>query len=393
MNKKIVLFIGGFKLPDGSASAQRALENGYLFESLGFKAVFIGKFANDESNNNYQKIERFDCFNINCPTREKKYEYYAKHIDSIKDVIDIYGSNKVHSIVAYNYPPIALRKLIDFCKKYNINVILDSTEWYGFEGGNLIRNIIRYIATQYRMRVLAKKSGNVICASRFLQRYYSNLNTTILPFSIDPSREKWNLVAHNVPNKPRQFIYAGSPGVGMSKDFIHLIIKALSQIKQRGYEFKFVVVGIEKDQFLLYFQDYKELLTNLGESVEFLGRQPHLKALELLKNSDYSILLRPVNRVSNAGFSTKIVESVSCGTPPITNLTSDISYYINDGVNGLIFKSTRIEDIEEKLITALDLPTAKLVEMSKNCHENNPFHLSHFQKAMKEFMKNSEKKQ
>lgn len=385
MNKQIILCIGGFKLPDGNASAQRALENGYLFESLGFKMVFVGKFDNDENSRN---IEGFDCFNINCPTNERTFPFYPKNIDSIKHVISVYGSNQIHSIIAYNFPPIALNKLIDFGNKNNIKIILDSTEWYGFEGKNIIRNIVRFVATQYRMLYLAKKAGNVICASTFLQRFYPKSNTVLLPFSINPAKDKWKLTSTTLPNAIRKFIYAGSPGVGMTKDFIHLLIKALATVKKRGYAFKFLVVGIKKEEFLLYFPDYIQSLNFLGSNIEFLGRQPHLKALELLKDSDYSLLLRPNNRVSNAGFSTKIVESVSCGTPPITNLTSDIGRYIKDGVNGLIFDSTSLEDVVAKLIVALDFPKENLSQMNTHCRENNPFHMNQFKDSMQTFIDN-----
>jgi glycosyltransferase involved in cell wall biosynthesis len=386
MTKKIILCIGGFKLPDGTASAQRALENGYLLESLGFKMVFVGKFDKDKKNHIYQNIEGFDCFNITSPTNTKAFPYYAKNADSIKHVVSTYGINEVHSIIAYNYPPIALNKLISFGKKNNINIILDSTEWYGFEGKGIIRNVMRFVATQYRMRVLAKKAGNVICASRFLQTYYTKLNTVILPFSINPNKDKWMLPKIIPTGSPRTFIYAGNPGIGMSKDFVNSMIEGLSKVKEKGYKFKLIIVGIKKDEFLLYFPDYFKILNFLDSDIDFLGRQPHLKTLELIKKSDYSLLIRPNNRVSNAGFPTKIVEAVSCGTPPITNITSDIADYIKEGENGLIFNSTSLEDIEVKLISAIEMPEENLTKMKNNCHTKNPFHMDNFKLSMQNFI-------
>jgi glycosyltransferase involved in cell wall biosynthesis len=58
--------------------------------------------------------------------------------------------------------------------------------------------------------------------------------------------------------------------------------------------------------------------------VRCYGRVAHEKALKVVAGCSYTVLLRPLNRTSQAGFPTKVVESASLGVPVIANATSDI---------------------------------------------------------------------
>ena len=49
----------------------------------------------------------------------------------------------------------------------------------------------------------------------------------------------------------------------------------------------------------------------------------------MVKKADYSIIIRDNNLVTRAGFPTKFVESVACGTPVICNDNSDLKEWID----------------------------------------------------------------
>ena len=72
----------------------------------------------------------------------------------------------------------------------------------------------------------------------------------------------------------------------------------------------------------------KKKLENLNGSIIFMGRVPHTESLKVLLSSDYIVFLREKNRVTMAGFSTKFVEAISCGTAVITTDTGDLKSYI-----------------------------------------------------------------
>jgi glycosyltransferase involved in cell wall biosynthesis len=52
--------------------------------------------------------------------------------------------------------------------------------------------------------------------------------------------------------------------------------------------------------------------------------------------SDLSVLLREPLRFAQAGFPTKVPESLAAGVPVICNTTSDIGMYVRDGVEGFL---------------------------------------------------------
>ena len=384
MQNKYIVIIGGFKLPDGNASAQRAIENCHLIKSIGYDPVLLGKHMNGLLEENFDGFKSFSIFQ---PDRNIPKCDYTKKCDSVCFVLEKLGVQNVKAIIAYNYPPVGLNKIIKYSKNNNIKVILDSTEWYGFEGKGLIRNLIRYFATQYRMRYLAIKAKNIICASSYLSKFYNNLNTTLLPFSINQESSKWKYFQISKPNSPRIFLYAGSPGVGMSKDLIHLMVDSFYRLKKSNQSFKFVIVGITEKQFLDFFPTYLEKLTYLVNNIKFMGRVSHAETLNLVNNADFSLLLRPYNRVSNIGFSTKIVESMSLGTPTIANVTSDIDKYVLDGNNGYIIRSLNIDDIEKKIYEAINVSDEKLEILSSNCINKNPFNIENYKNSMSKFLK------
>ena len=61
------------------------------------------------------------------------------------------------------------------------------------------------------------------------------------------------------------------------------------------------------------------------------GRIPYAEVKGKVADADFTVRLRPNKRYANAGFPTKVGESMACGTPVIANITSDLGKYIIDG--------------------------------------------------------------
>jgi len=382
MNNTII-YIGGFKLPNFNASAVRVMENAHLLRKLGYEVVIVGKLQNGINSKVY---EGFKCFDIIKPFKDKKYISYTKGIDSIQDIVDYIGKEHIKAIIAYNYPAFALDKINKFARKNGIIPIADCTEWYGWEGWRIDRNIKRFIDTYYRMYISAKRSGNIICAGSYLQKHFDKYNTVIWPFCVNTELERWKLPEKINLNKPRKFVYSGSPGVGMSKDKINLIIEAFYELKQEHYDFTYIILGITKEQYLKVFSMHKDMLEQLQNNILFMGRVPHKEAIKTLQDADYSIFIRPDNRVSNAGFPTKVMEAFSCGIPTITNATSDIKTYIDHGENGYIFKDTDLESIKQTIKESLSLDDETLISMKQSCRKYNPFDTKFFIDSIKLFL-------
>lgn len=385
--RNTILYVGGFRLPNFNASAVRVMENAWLLKHLDYDVVILGKLQEVEGKiTSYAKYDGFECYDIRQPFKEDIYAPYTSSIASIEAVIKHIGSEKIKAIIAYNYPAVALNKMVTFSRKNGIIPVADLTEWYGWEGNRLDRNVRRFLDTQYRMRIVTKRAGNVICAGSYLEDFFKDSNTVSWPFSVNTELDRWQLSDTVIVNNPRIFVYSGSPGMGMSKDKINLIIEILYDLKLEGKKFKYIVLGITKEQYLEHFSTHQEVLESMEGYIEFKGRVPHAEAIDRLKSADFSLFIRPENRVSHAGFPTKVMEAFTSGIPTITNATSDIPKYVKDGINGFIFKSSESEDIKSTLLESLELSDEALLAMKHQCREHNPFAIKNFKKSIGAFL-------
>lgn len=339
MSKGTIIYIGGFELPDKNAAAHRVFSNGKIIRELGYNAVFIyvDKSLNAKSNilETKKVFQNFECWAIPYPESNRAWLKYLTSIDPLEKVASQY--NDIKAFIAYNYQAAALYKLIRFCRKQHLKVFADCTEWYSTKGTNIFFKIIKGFDSFFRMRVLHKKLDGLIVISKYLEKYYKTCKNVIrIPPLVDLSEEKWTISFEKFSDNKIRFIYSGNPG--KNKDRINSFIEELYRLRALN-SFVFNVVGIEKEQYLNDYPDHLNLLNELGNSVLFSGRISHIDSIRYLKQSDFSIFIRENSRMNNAGFPTKFVESISCGTPVITTKTSNLEDYLIDGKNGFFINS------------------------------------------------------
>lgn len=327
MSKGTIIYVGGFELPDKNAAAHRVISNGKIFKKLGYNVVFIGtdKLKKYDSNflNDMKIYQGFDSYSVAYPLKTYQWLSYLTSIKHIEYILEKYNDTKM--IVAYNYPAVQLARLIKFTRQNNIKLISDCTEWYNTIGENIIFRLIKGTDSFLRMRVLQKWVDGVIAISKYLDEYYYSFTETIrIPPLVDLDEKKWELKNREIDDKVITFIYSGSPG--KNKDKLNIIINEFHKINDK-YSFKFIITGISKNDYLSCYPTTQQQVLDMGDKIIFLGRVSHLESLELLKSSDYSIFIRESNRTNIAGFPTKFVESISCGTTVITNAVGDVSDY------------------------------------------------------------------
>lgn len=315
MTNKTILYIGGFELPDLNAAAQRVVTNAKAFRALGNKVVFVNDNSNTSLKRNKLEYYGFECY-------EYKKRPLLFYLTSIKNIVDIVNTRKIDIIIAYNYPAIALAQLILVCKLKRIKCLADVTEWYQ-PTGNILYQIAKKIDTELRMRILHPKTDGIIAISKYLYEYYSDKVKTIeLPPLIDFNDSKWHGDKYNGNNKTT-FIYAGSPS--MEKENLIQIISAVETISC-SESIVFNIIGITALQFE---KMYSTKIAN-SSCIKFLGIMTHKETICMTKNSDWTIIYRNNNLTVKAGFPTKLVESITCGTPLIVNRFSNIEDYIDD---------------------------------------------------------------
>jgi hypothetical protein len=170
--KKNILYIGGFELPDKNAAAQRVIANSKLLRSIGYNLVLMGTNKTEVLilKNSFKIIENFETYSIPYP---KSFKQWIKYVTSINDTLELIKLTdlKFDFIITYNFPAIASAKLLKHCKRNNIKIIADITEWYNHKP-NSIMGIIKYLDSEFRMKYFNKKYDGLICISKYLFDYY-----------------------------------------------------------------------------------------------------------------------------------------------------------------------------------------------------------------------------
>lgn len=324
---KRILYIGGFELPDRNAAAQRVVGIAKGFRALGHEVVFLNSLKKYEETS----LRETEYFGFKC--YEYKRESTKDYLLSAKTAISMIEKVKPDAVVAYNYPAVALERIRRYCKRNSIKCFADATEWYQAVGENAVYRVIKNLDTAYRMKVVQKRLDGVIAISRFLYDYYKDsVKTVLIPPTVDLEDEKWII---DVPKQEDvvSFVYAGVPSA--LKEKLDTIVSAIEMVSQK-HKVILNVVGVTEQQFVEMYNWH----TGIPAAVKFWGRLEHKQVIEIVKKSDWAIILRDNNRVVKAGFPTKLVEAISCGTPVIVNRFSNVSDYI--GNNGIVLDNVRM---------------------------------------------------
>lgn len=334
--KTTILYIGCFELPDRNAAAQRVIGNAKAMRDIGYDVLFLNALEKMESAEK-RKVEYygFTCYEMKRINKVDHILFGFQAISAIKSI-------KPNAVIAYNYPAIAMSNIMLYCKINSIKCYADITEWY-MPSGNLYHKTVRAVDVYLRMKRVSPKSDGIIAISRYLYDYYKDKTKTILiPPLVDITEEKW-IHLKDTAYGTTSFIYAGSPD--SIKERLDIIIESFNQIAKEKSA-RLHIVGITENEFR---KEYK-WTDEVDRNVIFWGRVTHKKAIALVSNADWAIVIRDRNLVTTAGFPTKVAEAISCGIPILANNFSNIFEYLNSD-NSI---QTELNNIKESMLKACD---------------------------------------
>lgn len=386
-----IILAGGYRLDVRNASAVRALGLAQAFVSLGYRVIVMGKFYSAPEGARSPGgvlIDGVTCRDIQQPIAGRLCASYIESSEPLMQVVSEMGAERVRAVLCYNYPARGAWSMIRQVRPLGIAPVLDCTEWYGWEGKGILRNILRVTGVEMRMRVLTRLAGNVICVSSWFKARVAGLHAVLLPFVLDTTRPEWRRGPIPESSGPAHLVYSGSPGVGMHKDRLPVMITALSGLADEGHDFRISIAGITEEQYLDIVPGHQREIRALQGRLRFLGRIPHAESLALLRSADFSVFFRKSNRVSNTGFATKYVEAATLGIPVISNPTSDIPRYLRDGENGILADSIAAADVAAALRRAVTMPPQQRAAMVAVCRAENPFDLQLWQHDVRAFLEN-----
>ena len=372
MSNGTIIYYGGFSLPDKSASANRVVSNGKIFDKLGYKTVFIG--ASDDSFDGLRPVEGCEnMFELAHPRSTKQWLKHMISVEHIESVIEKYDD--VCRIILYNVPMFTLMKAKKVFSKRNIQVCYDCTEWTKDTDGSLPKRIFKAFDEILISNFAHKVADSMIAISKMMEKKYKSCkNLLILPPLVDINDDIW----HQTPESHEgvfEFCFAGIPDG--KKESLDKVVEAFCNINKKHTLLR--IIGITESDFCKIYPEFY-IPKNVRNKLTFMGRLSHEETIKHVLGCDCYIFIRRSDKRNNAGFPTKFAESYTCGVPIITTDVSDVGEYIRKSGKGNLLKEMTTESISEAMLYQIENKTQQ-----KNL--NNTFHYESFIQSTENWLK------
>ncbi|MEV5817714.1 glycosyltransferase [Micromonospora harpali] len=268
-----------------------------------------------------------------------------------------------------------------WCREHRVPLIADVVEWYDpwhLPGGPFGPSCL---SNELVMRYHRPRCDGVIAISSYLEDYYRRRTPVLrVPPTLDVAGLDVVDRCDAAGRSDLRLVYFGSPG---RKDLIGAVIEAVDRAHRAGVDVTLTVCGPSTDE-------VRSLLGGraVPPSVWPRGSIPQQDVPGIIRQADFSVILRRDARYAHAGFPTKFCESLANGTPVITNLTSDLGRYLADGREGLVCRDESVDSLRRVLVTAAQLGADRRAAMRKAARRQAlaSFDYRHFAEPLAEFL-------
>lgn len=378
-----IAYVGGsFMFPSGDAGGRRVLGNALTLSSLGY-LVRVAPSLNGlnhrgllpRANIHWQGLGEYD--SAASPIRKMSWQLWSCGEATIRWLHQ--QADKPAAVIVYGSLRPLLSKLTRWCRRNAVPLLCDLVEWY--DGSHMTGGRFGpfHFANEYTMRRLIPSCDGIIAISEYLQNYYGQrgLKTLRVPPTLDVQAVSPSLGPHATDRL--NLLYAGIPG---KKDLLNHILRAIASVDPSGSRMRLLIIGPDERTVEQLFPVYPQ------DAVEIVGRRSHEQVLKSVAKADFTVLLRRNERYARAGFSTKVVESLSCGTPVMCNLTGDLHLYIREGETGLVCRDESCDAFADVLRRALLITTEQRRRMreSSRAEAERAFDYRAFAEPMREFL-------
>lgn len=341
-----VIYMAPVEFPEGGAPAKRIINMAQKFRRLGYSVAIISGSRHGESTTFLvDGITVFRIYERTLEGRSRFIKYLGYSQLGKKSTLFLQQlSYPPKFIIIYSgYTPYILH-IMTWRKGTKTKIIFDVVEWY--TPGRWFGYINPYyLNIEFAMRYLLPQLDGLICISRYLEAYYSEKNVPIVRIPPTYSAISVRSRTTHFSKKRVSIVYAGAPE---RKDALWKIVAAISAFASSEVILELVVVGMDVVEAQKNFA-WKNSFIQGENVIKFVGRVTRNEAESYVRRANFTILLRDNTKSSRAGFSTKVVESLSLGTPVICNLTGDLGDILIDNHNSLIIETNSCAALRETL--------------------------------------------
>lgn len=383
---KEIVIIADNRFPLSYAATTRIYMLCKLFQSIGFQTdVYIMNVT--EKRRFYLKEARINCRWF--MDEKKNYFHNFTENKSIMNALRSRGS-RLKYVVLYQEILFQMLPVLKVSKKCNFKVIAYFDEWYEWEktNGNIFsKEFFQNLRIRLSEYVAAPKIESKIVISRGLKKFYKSDNCFLLPILVDLQDEIWKKECFVQENKI-VIMYAGWPG---ARDDLKLLVETVDELQieeKRRILVRIFTYSTTKEDLRQHIPEFDRICKENKGIIEFGGEISRSQVIKELKSADFSYLMRENKWTNNAGFSTKIGESLAAGTPMLCNCTSDIKYYIKDGINGVLISEMSKNAVKISLMKLLNFSMDDRLQMRKNAYKTAEryFDYRRYKERLKNFL-------
>lgn len=397
---KYIYYIGNFDFNLFNAQAQLVLSNGQIFRELGYEVIYIGASTKEVSpklSDTKMNVNGFTVYTVSFSKKIKDLIIWKRNDNQIKKLLEK-NNGKIEAVVLYGSTGFAIQvsSLSRWCKKYDISFIANCVDVSATSHGSLIQRVVKTIDLKWKNSIFKNESDAIIAVSKYISKYFNKKEEK--PGVIIPPLKDCSFMP--IPQQITdddivRLVYAGIPfpvdgrkvDISSYKDRLDIVLELFSKIYNFNKNIKLDIYGITKEQYLNVVKNHFSLVDSLKSAVYFHGIQDSEFIMHEISKADFTINLRDVNQMTSAGFSTKFVESISCGTPAITTNTSDLSNYLIEGKNGFFIDITDKNIALKQLNEILGIKKVEIMRMKEFCYNSKMFDYRNYKDQMDQLLR------
>lgn len=365
---KKILYIGQIAI-EGSASCTHVRNRARFFNNIGYEVYGLSECPKNECD----KVEDTDFLKyvymkpFHGKGKVRGAGWIADQFLGIHTYNEIIRALKFISpdiIILYELNSIVVEERIRaYCKKHNIRLIIEVTEWMEVENRKEIATRGIVWQKDIQKRYIDKRCGNIIAISEFLYEHYRNqgCNVIKLPPLVYDFADKDQIFRDRDVVKLHQvkLVFAGTTDF---KDYLEPMLKAIRKINNNKIKIIFDVVGPSPDAI----ESMLECSSPTQYGINCYGRLSHENTLSIVRKADFSVLMRENKRYAKAGVSTKFVEAMSLAVPSICTAVGGTDAFVSDGVDGILIKDNSVHEVLDKLVQIVNMDSSKILQMKLN---------------------------
>ena len=354
-SRDTIVYIGGFELPDKNAAAQRVMTNAQIFQELGYRVLLVGLSRSRPADGKLYPANSgatgLEAWEMGYPDGSARWFRQILSDAPLRKLLLQAKVGKLEAVICYNHPAISQWRIMD-------GLITTSpfiSDFYRRHGMPIIE-IPTLMAPEAAAQVPAIDRSDGITRLFFAGTGFDKT-------SVEES----------------------SDGL---KDRLDWVFEVLHKAKMLGARFHMDLFGVDRAQYLELVPEQAEILKAMEGDLTFHGRQPRKTLLKILPQAAFSIFFRKTTRTNLAGFPSKLAESISYGTPTITNPMPSSSQFMIEGRIGHLIEPLDPDHAAEKIVKIFDQSDAEINAMKAYCYSSDIFHYRSFIRSTFKWLSN-----